>query len=175
MTDTFTFVLLWPYLALAGLLLALVGLAWAFTLQRRLSRLETLRRQVLASGGPDLETLLQANLTRLDTADERLEALSGDLAALIERQKRDLQHVGIIRFNPYQDTGGDQSFAIALLDSYGDGVVISGLYARQGVRLYAKPVQAGQSAYPLTDEEKQAMAVAQRPRTASATSQPPSQ
>ena len=174
MTDTFTFALVWPYLALAGLLLALVGLAWAFTLQRRLSRLETLRRQVLASGGPDLETLLQANLTRLDSADERLDALSGDLAALIERQKRDLQHVGIIRFNPYQDTGGDQSFAIALLDSYSDGVVISGLYARQGVRLYAKPVQAGQSAYPLTDEEKQAMAVAQRPRTANATSQPPS-
>ncbi|MCW5850467.1 MAG: DUF4446 family protein [Anaerolineae bacterium] len=164
MTDTFTFDPYWPYLALAGLLLALVGLAWAFTLQRRLTRLETLRRQVLASGGPDLETLLQANLTRLDTADERLDALSGDLTALIERQKRDLQHVGIIRFNPYQDTGGDQSFSIALLDSYGDGVVISGLYARQGVRLYAKPVQAGQSSYPLTDEEKQAMAVAHRQR-----------
>ena len=166
MTDTFSLDPYWPYLALAGLLLAFAGLTWAFTLHRRLTRLETLRRQVLASGGPDVETLLQANLTRLDTADERLDALAGDLKTLIERQKRDLQHVGIIRFNPYQDTGGDQSFAIALLDGYSDGVVISGLYARQGVRLYAKPVQAGQSAYPLTDEEKQAMAVAQRPRTA---------
>ncbi len=150
-------------------ILALVAVIWAFTLQRRLSALETLRRRVAASGTPDMEALLASNLTGLGSVTERLDTLEEVTRALIERQKRDLQHVGIVRFNPYQDTGGDQSFSIALLDAFGDGVVISGLYARAGVRLYAKPIQAGQSTYPLSDEEKQAIAQATRvPEPASA-------
>ncbi len=68
-----------------------------------------------------------------------------------------LQRVGVVRFNPYHDTGGDYSFAVALLDEVGAGVVISGLYHRDRCRVYAKPVAAWESAYTLTDEEKEAI------------------
>lgn len=70
---------------------------------------------------------------------------------------RALQHVGVVRFNPYHDTGGDYSFAVALIDGGGRGVVLSGLYHRDRCRVYAKPVQSWDSAYTLTDEEREAL------------------
>ena len=68
-----------------------------------------------------------------------------------------MQFVGLVRFNPFDDTGGDQSFALALLDGRGDGVVISSLHGRTGTRFYAKPVKAGTSTLSLSDEEVQAL------------------
>jgi hypothetical protein len=70
---------------------------------------------------------------------------------------RSLQHVGVVRFNPYHDTGGDYSFAVAILDAGGHGVVLSGLYHRDRCRVYAKPVSAWASTYTLTDEELEAI------------------
>jgi hypothetical protein len=70
---------------------------------------------------------------------------------------RSLQHVGVVRFNPYHDTGGDYSFAVAILDAGGNGVVLSGLYHRDRCRVYAKPVSAWASTYTLTDEELEAI------------------
>lgn len=66
-------------------------------------------------------------------------------------------NVGVVRFNAYHDTGGDYSFAVALVDSGGDGVVLSGLYHRDQCRVYAKPVRGWTSSYTLTDEELQAI------------------
>ena len=68
-----------------------------------------------------------------------------------------MQHVGLVRYNPFQDTGGDQSFAIALLDQHGDGVVFSSLHNRSLTRIYAKPVKGGASALSLSEEEVQAV------------------
>lgn len=68
-----------------------------------------------------------------------------------------LQNVGVVRFNPYHDTGGDYSFAVALLDAQGAGVLITGLYHRERCRVYAKPVRGWESSYQLTDEEREAI------------------
>lgn len=68
-----------------------------------------------------------------------------------------LQHVGVVRFNPYHDTGGDYSFAVALLDAAGNGLVLTGLYHRDRCRVYAKPIQGWTSSYTLTDEERAAI------------------
>lgn len=66
--------------------------------------------------------------------------------------------VGVVRFNPFKDTGGDQSFAIALLDSNNNGLVISSLYSREGTRIYTKPIEAAKSInYNLSDEESEAI------------------
>ena len=53
---------------------------------------------------------------------------------------RAFQRVGLVRFNPFEDTGGNQSFALALLDAEGNGWVLSSLHARTGTRVYAKPI-----------------------------------
>ena len=66
-----------------------------------------------------------------------------------------IQHLGFMRFNPFRETGGDQSFVLALADGHGNGTVISTLHNRELTRVYAKPLAAWQSTYPLTDEEQQ--------------------
>jgi hypothetical protein len=65
--------------------------------------------------------------------------------------------VGPVRFNPFEDTGGNQSFALALLDGNGDGFVVSSLHARAGTRVYAKSVARGASDAALSDEEGEAL------------------
>ena len=72
--------------------------------------------------------------------------------------KKGLQNIGVVRFNPFKDVGGDQSFAIALLDSLGNGLTISSLYSREGTRIYAKPIKDSTSPYQLSGEEKEAVA-----------------
>ena len=62
-----------------------------------------------------------------------------------------------MRFNPFADTGGDQSFAIALLDAEGNGVVLSSLHSRTDTRIFAKQVQGGRSRHQLSDEEQDAI------------------
>ena len=81
---------------------------------------------------------------------ERLELTRADVAALQKKTSdmdvlltQSVQHVGLVRYNPFQETGGDQSFALALLDKRGDGVVVSSLHSRSVTRFYAKPVKGG--------------------------------
>jgi hypothetical protein len=94
---------------------------------------------------------------RLDATRAEVEALRRGVAALESAVTRSVQCVGLVRYNPFQDTGGDQSFAIALLDKQGDGLVMSSLHTRAATRFYAKPVKGGASHLPLSDEEMQAL------------------
>ncbi len=88
----------------------------------------------------------------------------GKLAQGLENLKKDskvhIQKVGIVRYNPFSNVGGDQSFSIALLDNSNNGIVITGLYAQDSNRVYAKSIKQGQSEYSLSDEEKKAIAKA---------------
>ncbi len=69
-----------------------------------------------------------------------------------------IQKIGLVRFNPFKDTGGDQSFILSLVDGNDTGVIISGLYARSGTRWYAKRILKGKSAeHDLSEEEKKAL------------------
>jgi hypothetical protein len=69
-----------------------------------------------------------------------------------------IQKIGLVRFNPFKDTGGDQSFILSLVDGNDTGVIISGLYARSGTRWYAKRIVKGKSLeHELSEEEKKAL------------------
>ncbi|KKQ28842.1 MAG: hypothetical protein A3H17_00025 [Candidatus Levybacteria bacterium RIFCSPLOWO2_12_FULL_37_14] len=69
-----------------------------------------------------------------------------------------IQKIGLVRFNPFKDTGGDQSFILSLVDGNDTGVIISGLYARSGTRWYAKRIIKGKSIeHELSEEEKKAL------------------
>ena len=81
-----------------------------------------------------------------------------------------MQGIGLVRFRAFQDTGGDQSFSLALADGEGNGVIVSALYGRGATRIYAKPVQGWLSPKPLGEEEEQALEAA-RQRILGATAQ----
>jgi hypothetical protein len=147
-------------LAVVVVLLAI----WVAWLQRSDAVLRRRLRRLIGDGeGLGLDELLDKQFGRLDTVAERVEALNRlhhELEALLQHS---IQKVGVIRFNPFADTGGDQSFAVALLDAQGNGVVLSSLHGRADTRFFAKQVQAGRSKHALSDEEQDAIRKALSP------------
>jgi len=141
------------------LAVAVVVLAvWVAWLQRSDALLRRRLRRLIGEGeGVGLDELLDRQFRRLDTVAERVEALNRLHHELEALSRQSLQKVGVIRFNPFADTGGDQSFAVALLDAAGNGVVLSSLHGRADTRIFAKPVQAGRSKHALSDEEQDAI------------------
>ena len=152
-------------LAVLALVGALVALAvWTALLQRSESRLRRRLRRVLPDGTEtSLDQVLERQLAQIETLGQRLDALNKLHHELEAITQRTIQKVGVVRYNPFSDAGGDQSFVIALLDSMGSGVVISSLHSRTETRVFAKPVQVGRSRYPLSDEEQDAIRKALAP------------
>lgn len=89
--------------------------------------------------------------------EEKVKGLTKELESFREKSKLSIQKVGIIRYNPFSNIGGDQSFSIALLDDRNDGVVITSLFSQEGNRVYGKPIKGGESNYELSNEEKRAI------------------
>ena len=93
-------------------------------------------------------------------ANREHESLYFALRQLEQMYLTTIQHVGVVRFNAFPDAGSDLSFAIAVLDGNRDGFVLSSIYGRDESRVYAKPVQKGESNYFLSQEENQAISQA---------------
>ena len=105
----------------------------------------------------DLEGVLFEEIKRLKKAESDILELSKISKNLEKITKKTIQKVSVIRFNPFKETGGDQSFVIAMLDSNDNGLIISSLFTREGTRVYTKPIEFGQSKYPLSKEEIEAL------------------
>jgi hypothetical protein len=124
----------------------------------------------LTAGSPD-GTTLTAVLDRLvvtqESHDARLDGLGEELARVETDGVSHFQKLGIVRFNPFADTGGSQSFTLAFLDAQNSGFVMTSLYARTGNRWYIKQVISGKSdGVPLSKEEQLAVANAKTIRYA---------
>jgi len=144
-------------------LVALVAILFLLVRQQRLLR--QYRELTTGTSGGNLETILNDHIAHVHETTARVEDLS-QLAQRLEKAAYfSLQHLGVVRFNPFQDTGGDQSFAVALVDGHGNGVVLSSLHGRDATRIYAKPLKRWESTHALTDEEKQAIALAYQKRS----------
>ncbi|MBZ9578033.1 DUF4446 family protein [Patescibacteria group bacterium] len=100
---------------------------------------------------------LKEALKQFEDLKKEVERISQGLENLKEKGKLSIQKVGIVRYNPFSEVGGDQSFSVALLDENNDGVVVTSLYSREGNRVYGKPVKSGISEYSLSNEEKKAI------------------
>lgn len=149
----------------AALGVAVLALAvWVALLQRSEALLRRRLRRVLPGGEQvSLDEVMSRQLQRIEKLDTRVDALNKLQHELEEITQRTLQKIGVVRYNPFADTGGDQSFAIALLDPNGNGLVLSSLHSRTETRVFAKPVQGGRSRYPLSDEEQDAIKKALAP------------
>ncbi len=144
---------------LTGCIVALIlFLAAVVYLSSRVSKLERRYKQLMTgSEGKDLERMFLTRLGDIDCAKEDIILLERRCSALAHQLEGCVQRVGIVRFNAFDDTGSDLSYAIALLDDENNGVALSSIYGRSEARCYAKPVLSGQSNYMLTDEEKRAI------------------
>lgn len=100
---------------------------------------------------------LEENIFKLESEIEKLKIAKinteKELIEVNQKLKKSIRGLEMIRFNPFKDQGGMQSFAISMQDEEGDGVVISSLYARERMSVFAKPIKNGKSEYELTKEE----------------------
>ncbi|MFZ2199352.1 MAG: DUF4446 family protein [Microgenomates group bacterium] len=108
--------------------------------------------------GIDPKTLTNAlqGIQHTIAEHERIQAITkNDLQKIKDAMRLHVQHVTLKRFNPFGDTGGDQSFILALLDGNSDGVVITSLHSRENTRFYVKSVSGGVGIdHPLSEEEQ---------------------
>jgi hypothetical protein len=100
--------------------------------------------------------LKQYDLEVKDNA-RKLDELAVFSANLHKLSSKGLTRVGLVRFNPFNDKGGDQSFCLAALNRHLDGFVMSAIHSRTGARLYAKEIEQGKSKHHLSDEEMRAI------------------
>ncbi len=145
-----------PYIAAVAVVIGIAALIMQWRLARRLKRL------ALGRGGSIEESI--AILTReMKEAKEFRVELEKYLKLAEARLRGAVSGVGVVRFNPFEGSGqgGNQSSAIALIDEKGGGVVLSTLYSRDRVAVYAKPLEDGKSSYEMTTEEKSAIEKAQ--------------
>lgn len=111
----------------------------------------------------DLKTVLEKILGKVDNSWEKIENLEKYYRELKEEERFHIQKIGLLRFNPFKDTGGNQSFVLALLNKEDSGLVLSSLYARSGNRWYVKKVTKGKGTeVELSQEEEEAIKMARK-------------
>lgn len=149
-----------PVVALVALVVALVALVAAIATALRVRRVAQPDGSGIAQADPIVRRVLEETIRGLEGARAELERVGTRTAALERRADSAVSRIAIVRFNPFEDTGSNQSFALALLDDRADGVVISSLHSRQSSRIYAKPIQGGRSEAALSAEESEALHLA---------------
>ena len=121
--------------------------------------LRGLRRRRARSAPADkrLDVLIDAQAKAIRRLEGAVKKLAQGERELGELSRDAVRHVGVVRFDAFEDMGGRLSFSAALLDGHGDGVVITSINGRQDTRVYAKGIQNGTSIHNLSDEERQAI------------------
>ena len=131
-----------------GLIAILFGVMWAFNTEKRLKRF------FLGKKAKDLEDTIIGLENQIANLEKWKISVNQELTNINSKLRKSIRGMETIRFNPFPDQGSNQSFAIGMLNEDGDGVVLSSLYSRERMSVFAKPVKGGKSEYELTEEEK---------------------
>ncbi len=129
----------------------LIAAFWIFSTEKRLKRF------FLGKKGKDLEDTIIALHEEIKSLAKANETMHKEITVINSKLKKSIRGLETIRFNPFADQGSNQSFAIGMLNEDGDGVVLSSLYSRERMSIFAKPVKNHKSDFELTTEEKEAL------------------
>jgi Protein of unknown function (DUF4446) len=134
---------------LAGVLALLI--AWIGILEYRLKKFFT------GTKGQNLEEEMREITKNLKEVKETQGEINKHLVSVDSRLNKSIRNIQTVRFNPFADAGSNQSFALSFLNDEGDGVIISSLYARDRMSIFAKPITKGASEFELSEEEEQVL------------------
>lgn len=139
-------------LASLAIIISAVCLLLLLQIRRRLNSFTS------SKDDKSIDQVLAEFIVQSRSTKHEQEQIKKILSSHEEQFMNHFQHIGIVRFNPFSDTGGDQSFTLALLDGHQNGFVISSLHARDQTRFFAKPITNGKgSLFGLSKEEKRAI------------------
>lgn len=150
-------------LAAAGVVLAVLALLVAVAAWARLGRM---RKDYAVLQGTDEHATFVEAVARKTAEVTALRQDVASVSARLDQTRADvadsIRHVAVVRFDAFGDMGGRLSFAVALLDDAGDGLVVTSINGRSETRTYAKGVKAGTSDQTLSPEEEQVIGHALR-------------
>jgi uncharacterized protein DUF4446 len=149
------------WLLAAAIVVAVLGLVGSISAHRRMS--STRRSFALLESGGERGTLVEtlaSHLQEIRLLRQDLDAVAAKQAELGALLAKSARNVGVVRYDAFEEMAGHMSFSAALLDDYGNGLVITGINGRTEARTYAKAVVAGESDFSLSPEEERAIAEA---------------
>lgn len=129
----------------------IILLIWALLLERRLKKL------FAGTKAKNLEEVMSLLGGQVKELRGMQDGINNHLKIVDSRLDTSIRNLQTIRFNPFLDAGGNQSFAIALLNDKSNGVILSSLYARDRMSIFAKPIVDGKSEFELSVEEKEVL------------------
>ncbi|PID52123.1 MAG: hypothetical protein CR972_03805 [Candidatus Moraniibacteriota bacterium] len=139
-------------LTITALVIALI------TLKRTRTMRDTLDTLFAGKKATDLEDVIMDNAKRIEEFDGEIQELFAISNTIHKQAHKGLNKVSLLRFDPFGEGSGNQSFALALLDSTDTGIVVSSFHTREGTRIYAKDICKGKTVkHALTQEEQDAI------------------
>jgi hypothetical protein len=126
-------------------------LLWILMIEIRLKRI------FAGTKARNLEEMIVQVGKKINKIEETQEKIDKHLVVIDSRLDKSVRNIETVRFNPFVDAGSNQSFAIAMLNDEGNGVVMSSLYARDRMSIFAKPIVKGKSEFELSSEEKEVL------------------
>ena len=107
--------------------------------------------------GENIDEMLRRYINKVEEINSKNEEFEKQFQEIEKEIGLCIKKVGMVRYNAFQDTGSDLSFALALLDGNNSGVILNGIYSREMSNIYAKQVIEGESAHKLSEEEEEAL------------------
>lgn len=140
------------------IILVLISLGLAgYTFWQQLNLQKKYGQFLKGAQAQQVEELIKSYSSDVEKSLGQIDELAGFVAKLHKTQQFAVSKLALVRFNPFGDTGGDQSFCLAMLDHTASGIIISAVHARSGTRVYAKDVIEGKSQHHLSKEETKAL------------------
>ena len=147
-----------PFIVVGMGLVLLIMLVIMINQGLKLSYMKKRYRKMMAGvDGANIERMLMGHIDEVKKVVEKSEQLDMENKRIDALLQTAVTRVGVVRFRAFEDMGSDLSYAVALLDSHNNGVVLSSIFGREDSRSYVKPITNGSSSYTMTQEEEQAL------------------
>ncbi len=144
------------------LFMVLILLVVTLLLFRRMKRYEAAHLSLKTYlSGKSIDSLLGEYLELVEIMKIQISDCYIRLGKTEDKLRLGIDRAEMVRFSAFENMGSELSFALALLNQEGNGVVLSSINNREESRVYAKPVVNGQSSYNLSAEERDVIAKAQ--------------
>jgi len=145
------------YFIILGLVILVLAAFNVFLIRQARQTNETIDKLLEKGKIKEFKDIFLSQKEKNDELEEKIKQAFLEIENLYSICKRTIQKIGVVRFNPFTEVGGNQSFAIALLDDKNNGFVISSLFLKEGNRVYTKTIKNGKSDYLLSEEEVEAI------------------
>ena len=145
------------WIAIGALVVAVAALLMGLVFWRTLRRVRRAQTVLLGSGREDLVNFAVSLQTRIDDLHRVVDEVSAGLVRVDKRLDGALSRTAIVRYDAYEDVGGQQSASLAFLDAARSGIVITAIQGRDYARIYVKELDQGHAPVALSPEEREAV------------------